>query len=69
MEERDVCLSECLKPDVCERIITCKAQMERFDLFFALHLGEHLYSLTDNLSKDLQGTMRVLRWLLSVDNT
>ena len=31
MEERDVCLSEHLKPDVCERIITCKAQMERFD--------------------------------------
>ena len=42
--------------------------MERFDLFFALHPGEHLYSLTDNLSKDLQGTMRVLGWLLSVDN-
>ena len=68
MEERDVCLSEHLKPDMFERIITCKVQMERFDLFFALHLGEHLYFLTDNLSKDLQGTMRVLRWLLSVDN-
>ena len=30
--------------------------MERFDFFFALHLGEHLYSHTDNLSKDLHGT-------------
>ena len=68
MEERDVCLSERLKPDVFERIIRCKAQMERFDLFFALHLGEHLYTHTNNLSKDLQGTLRVLRWLLSVDN-
>ena len=68
MEERDVCLSERLKPDVLERIIRCKAQMERFDLFFALHLGEHLYTHTNNLSKDLQGTLRVLRWLLSVDN-
>ena len=68
MEEGDVCLSERLKPDVCERIIRYKAQMERFDLFFALHLGEHLHSHTDNLSKDLQGTLRVLRWLLSVNN-
>ena len=68
MEEGNVCLSERLKPDVCERIITCKAQMERSDLFFALHLGERLYSHTDNLSKDIQGTLRVLRWLLSVDN-
>ena len=30
--------------------------MERIDLSFALHLGEHLYSHTDNLSKDLQST-------------
>ena len=30
--------------------------MERFDFSFALHLGERLYSHTDNLSKDLQGT-------------
>ena len=30
--------------------------MERIDFSFALHLGEHLYSHTDNLSKDLQGT-------------
>ena len=30
--------------------------MERIDLSFALHLGEHLYPHTDNLSKDLQST-------------
>ena len=30
--------------------------MERFDFFFGLHLGEWLYSHTDDLSKDLQGT-------------
>ena len=35
--------------------------MERFDFFqepliSSLHLGEPLYSHTDNLSKDLQGT-------------
>ena len=56
MEEWDVCLSERLQPDVRARIIRCKAQMERFDFSFALHLGEHLNSHTDNLSKDLQGT-------------
>ena len=37
-------------------MIRCDAQMERFDFFFALHLGDWLYSHTDNLSKDLQGT-------------
>ena len=30
--------------------------MERFDFFFSLHVGERLYSHTDNLSKDLQDT-------------
>ena len=38
------------------RIIGCKAQMERSDFFFGLHLGEWLYSHTDNLSKTLQDT-------------
>ena len=50
------CLSEQLQPDVGARMVRCEAQMERFDFFFALHLGELLYSHTDNLSKDLQGT-------------
>ena len=56
MEEWDVCLSERLQPDVRARIIRCKAQIEWFDFFSALHLGQHLYCHTDNLSKDLQGT-------------
>ena len=30
--------------------------MERFDFFFSLHLGEQLYSHTDNVSQGLQGT-------------
>ena len=38
--EWDVCFSERLQPDVRARIIGCKAQMERFDFFFGLHLGE-----------------------------
>ena len=50
-------MSERLQPDVRARIIGCNnAQMERIDLSFALHLGEHLYPHTDNLSKDLQST-------------
>ena len=56
LEEWDVCLSERLQPDVPARIIGCNAQMEWIGFFFPLHLGEHLYSHTDNLSKDLQGT-------------
>ena len=40
----------------CKDNQRCKAQMEWFDFFSALHLGQHLYCLTDNLSKDLQGT-------------
>ena len=43
-------------PDERLRIIRCKAQTERFDFFFAFYLGGRLYSHTDNLSKDLQGT-------------
>ena len=56
MEGWDVCLSERLQQDVRARIVRCKAQMEGFDFFSALHLREHLYCHTDNLSKDLQGT-------------
>ena len=56
MKEQDVFLSKVLQPDLHARIIRCKAQMEQFDFFFALHLGEHLYSHTNILSKDLHGT-------------
>ena len=59
IEEWNVCLSEWLQSDVRARIIRSKAQMVRFDFFFALHLGERFYSHTDNLFKDL----RVPRWL------
>ena len=48
--------AERLQPDVRARIIGCKAQMEQFDFVFGLHLGERLYSHTDNLSKTLQAT-------------
>ena len=51
MEEWDVCLSERLQPDVRARIIGCNVQMERIGFFLTLHLGEHLYSHTDNLSQ------------------
>ena len=30
--------------------------MDRFEFFFSFHLGERLYSYTDNLSKSLQGS-------------
>ena len=59
----DVCLSERLQPDVRARIIRCKAQMEWFDFFSALHLGEHLYCQTD-----IRIFRVLLGWLLSVDN-
>ena len=50
------CLAEPgLTKEVKSRIIGCKSQMERFDLYFGLKLGKLLYSHTDNLSKTLQG--------------
>lgn len=30
--------------------------MDRFEFFFSFHLGERLYSYTDNLSKTLQSS-------------
>ena len=51
MEEWDVCLSERLQPDVRARIIGCNVQIERIDFLLTLHLGENLYSHTDNLSQ------------------
>ena len=38
------------------RIFGCQAQMNTFHFFFGLHLGERLFSHTDNLSKTLQKT-------------
>ena len=49
----------CLKNDnmateVKSRIVGVKKQMEKFDFFFGLNIGDRLYSHTDNFSKTLQ---------------
>ena len=49
----DLCLQEKLTTDVCSRIIGCQAQMQSFNFFFGLCLGQRLYSHINNLSKDL----------------
>lgn len=49
-------LAEKLQPDVKGRIIGCQAQMQAFDFFFGLSLGERLFSHSDILSKTLQST-------------
>ena len=45
-----------LQSDIPGRIIGCQAQMNTFDFFFWLNLGQRLFSHTDNLSKTLQQT-------------
>ena len=37
------------------RILGCKTQMETFDFFFGLQIGIDIYSMTEGLSKTLQG--------------
>ncbi|XP_076315014.1 52 kDa repressor of the inhibitor of the protein kinase-like [Tachypleus tridentatus] len=54
--EWDVCLEDRLDSEMRARIIGIRSQMEKFEYFFALHLGVAVYSLTDNLSKTLQKT-------------
>ena len=56
MEEWRVSLEDKLQPDVRGRIVGCQAQMQTFDFFFGLSLGERLFSHSDNLSKTLQST-------------
>ena len=56
LQEWIVCLDQKLEADVRGRIIGCQAQMNTFDFFFGLNLGERLFSHTDNLSKTLQKT-------------
>ena len=56
LQEWIVCLDQKLQAGVRGRIIGCQAQMNTFDFFFGLHLGERLFSHTDNLSKTLQKT-------------
>ena len=49
-------LADQLQPDVRGRIVGCQAQMQTFDFFFGLNLGEAIYSHSDNPSKALQST-------------
>lgn len=48
------CLKSQLESDVRGRIIGCQAQMKTFNFFFGLHLGQRVFSHTDNLSATLQ---------------
>ncbi|XP_076341725.1 zinc finger MYM-type protein 1-like [Tachypleus tridentatus] len=54
--EWDVCLEDHLDSEMRARIIGVRFQIEKFEYFFAFHLGVAVYSLTDNLSKTLQKT-------------
>ncbi|XP_076359091.1 zinc finger MYM-type protein 1-like [Tachypleus tridentatus] len=54
--EWDVCLEDRLDSEMRARIIGVRSQMEKFEYFFALHLGVAVYSLTDNLLKTLPKT-------------
>ena len=56
LQEWIVCIDQKLDIYISGRIIGCQAQMNTFDFFFGLHLGERLFSHTDNLSKILQKT-------------
>ena len=55
-QEWIVCLDQKLQTDVRGRVIGCEAQMNTFDFFFGLNLGERLFSHTHNLSKTVQKT-------------
>lgn len=48
MEEWRVSLEDKLQPDVRGGIAGCQAQMQTFDFFFGLSLGERLFSHSDN---------------------
>ena len=50
MEEWRVSLEDKLQPVVRGRIVGCQAQMQTFDFFFGLSLGEKFFSHSDNLS-------------------
>ena len=55
MEVWDECLCESLEADVKARVSGCKAQTKSFKFFFGINLGFKVYSITDNLSKTIQG--------------
>ena len=56
LQEWIISLDGKLQSDICGRIIGCQAQMNTFESFFGLNLGQRLFSRTDNLSKTLQQT-------------
>ena len=56
LQEWTISLDEKLQSDIRGRIIGCQAQMNTFDFFFRLNLGQRLFSRTDNLSRTLQQT-------------
>ena len=55
LEEWHACLEDAkLQPDVRGRILGCQSQMNSFNVFFGLNLGEILFVHTDNFSKTIQ---------------
>lgn len=55
MELRNECfVNENLTTETKSRVVGCQSQVDKFDLFFGLHLEQRLYSQTENLSKSLQ---------------
>lgn len=45
-----------LSTEIKARVKSCQTQMQKFDYFFGILLGERLFAHTDNLSRTLQGT-------------
>ena len=56
LQEWTISLDEKLQSDIRGRIIGCQAQMNTFDFFFGLNLGQRVFYHTDNLSRTLQQT-------------
>ena len=56
LQEWTISLHEKLQSDIRGKIIGCQAQINTFDFFFELNLGQWLFSHTVNLSRTLQQT-------------
>ena len=54
LQEWTISRDEKLQSDIRKRIIGCQVQMNTFDFFFGLKLGQRLFSHTDNLLRTLQ---------------
>ena len=65
LQEWTISLDEKFQSDIRGRIIRCQAQMNTFDFFFGLNLGQRLFSRTDNLSRTLQQTGVSSKWQTS----